>query len=325
MRIAVTGASGHLGGTLVRRLLDDGHDVTALDLRRSDTLDGLDVEFRECSVLDGPSLESALTGHDVVCHLAAVISVVGDPTGAVWEVNVQGPANVADAAVAAGVGRMVHCSSVHAFDLSRVDGELTEDGPRAVSARLPVYDRSKWAGEQAVQTRISGGLDAVVVNPSGVIGPYDFAPSRMGRVFLAIRDGDLRATIDGGFDWVDVRDVAAGIVAAIERGRTGENYLLSGHRVALPELAEIAAGIAGVEPPRRVLPRWLARMWGPIGTRLARRNDDPLSMTSESLHALFNGPAISSAKAASELGYTSRPFEDTVRDLYAWFEERSRQ
>jgi len=320
MRVAVTGAGGHLGGTLVRRLITDGHDVVAVDLEKSRALESLQVTYIQGDVLDRQAMEAAFDGVEVVCHLAAVISVVGDPTGVVRRVNVEGPANVADAAMSAGVRRMVHCSSVHAFDLSRATEPLTEEAPRSVDSRLPAYDRSKWSGEQSVQSRIEVGLDAVVVNPTGVIGPYDFAPSRMGRVFLAIRDGRLRATIDGGFDWVDVRDVASGIVAAIDVGCTGENYLLSGHRISMPVLASIASSIAGVDPPKYVLPQWLARLWGPLGTRLALRNDRALSMTQESLHALFNGPRVSSTKASAELGYTARPFEETVRDTYEWFE-----
>jgi dihydroflavonol-4-reductase len=322
MRVAVTGAGGHLGGTLVRCLIADGHEVVAIDLHRTRALADLDLSYVHGDVLDRQAMEAAFDGVDVVCHLAAVISVVGDPTGIVRMVNAEGPATVADAAMSAGVRRMIHCSSVHAFDLSKATEPLTETAPRAIHSHLPAYDRSKWAGEQSVQSRIETGLDAVIVNPTGVIGPYDFAPSRMGQVFLAIRKGRLRATIDGGFDWVDVRDVASGIVAAIDSGRTGENYLLSGHRVPMPDLASIAASVAGVEAPKYVLPQWLAKLWGPLGTRLALRNDSALSMTSESLHALFNGPRVSSAKARVELGYTARPFEETVRDLYAWFEGR---
>jgi dihydroflavonol-4-reductase len=305
---------------VTRDLIHRGHDVRAIDLHLSETLNGLDVEFVEADVLDERGIEAALEGIDAVCHLAAIISVSGDPTGIVTDVNSQGPAVVADAALATGVSRMVHCSSVHAFDLTRATDPLTEASERSVDPSLPAYDRSKWKGEQAVQDRIGHGLDAVIVNPTGIIGPYDFGPSRMGQVLLAIRDGRLPATIDGGFDWVDVRDVSAGIISAITDGVTGENYLLSGQRWSIPDLALIAAGISGAEPPRFVLPPWAARAWGPVGTALAQRSDSALSMTSESIHALLNSPEVSSEKAETVLGYTARPIEQSIADTYVWFE-----
>ena len=321
MLVAVTGAGGHLGGTLVRRLLDSGDRVRAIDLGPSPALEGLDVEFVEGDVTDPQRMREALADVDGVYHLAAVISVVGDPTGLVERVNAQGPAVVADAALDAGVARFVHCSSVHAYDLSQVEGTLDEDGPRSIAASIPAYDRSKWSGELEVYRRVEKGLDAVVVNPSGVIGPNDYSGSRMGEVFRAVRDERLPAIVDGGFDWVDVRDVAEGLRSAFNGGATGENYLLSGARYDIVALTSLAAAEAGVAPPTRVLPRWAAKAWGPVGTWIARRNENALSMTSESMHALFNGPEISSAKASTDLGYTARPIEETIADSYAWFDE----
>jgi len=319
MIVAVTGAAGHLGGVVVRDLTRLGHDVRAIDLEFSPTLEGLELDFVQANVLDEQALSLAFDGVDIVCHLAAIISVTGDPNGLVTKVNGQGPGVVADAALWSGVSRMVHCSSVHAFDLTTATDPLTETDGHSIDPHLPAYDRSKWLGEQAVQERVNQGLDAVTVNPTAVIGPYDFGPSRMGQVFLAIRDGKLPATLDGGFDWVDVRDVSAGIISAIDIGRTGENYLLSGQRMSMPDLALIAAGISGTEPPRFVLPSWAARAWGPFGTMLARRSDSALSMTTESVHALLNGPEVSSAKAAAALGYTARPIEQSITDIYRWF------
>ena len=320
MLVAVTGAAGHLGGTLVRQLLDAGDRVRAIDLTMSPALTGLDIEFFEGDVTDPERMREAIDGVDGVYHLAAVISVVGDPTGSVERVNVQGPATVADAALDAGVPRFVHCSSVHAYDLSQVDGVLDEHGPRSAARSIPAYDRSKWSGELEVYRRIERGLDAVVVNPTAVIGPHDYTGSRMGEVFRAIRDERLPVMIDGGFDWVDVRDVAHGLRLGFDGGSTGENYLLSGTRCDVVALASLAAADVGVQPPTRVLPRWLARAWGPFGTWIARRNESALSMTSESVHALFNGPEVSSAKASSDLGYAARPTEDTIADIYAWFD-----
>ena len=266
-------------------------------------------------------MRRAFAGVDVVYHLAALISIAGDPDGRVRATNVDGVRNVATAALEAGVRRFVHCSSVHAFDLER-PGVITETSARAVDPHLPAYDRSKAAGEVELRKVVDQGLDAVITNPSGVLGPNDFAPSRMGAVFLALARRRLPALVAGGFDWVDARDVATGMMAAEAKGRTGENYLLGrsptldrrpGHaRRAVhrrPVAARVGADVAG---PRRPHPAglWWSR-W---------RGTQPL-FTPESLHALLTDPTVSSAKAARELGHEPRATEDTVRDVYAWFRE----
>ena len=322
MLTVVTGASGFLGGALVRALLAEERQVRAVDLRRGPGLAGLDVEWMPADVLDISSLEASFQGAEIVFHLAAVISVTGDPTGQVWAVNVDGPRNVAEAALHAGVHRLVHCSSVHAYDLEAGEHRVTETSPRATAAGLPVYDRSKAAGEAALRQMIDQGLDAVIVNPTGVVGPYDFAPSRMGSVFLALFRRRLPALIDGGFDWVDVRDVASSMLAAEAQGRRGENYLLPGHHLSLPELAAVAEQVSGVPKPTFSVPMRFARLWSPLADMVSRRSANPLWYTTESLHALRFDPAVSGAKAQAELGHRPRPFDDTARDIHHWFTDQ---
>ena len=228
-------------------------------------------------------------------------------------------ATFATAALEAGVRRFVHCSSVHAFDLER-PGVITETSARAVDPHLPAYDRSKAAGEVELRKVVAQGLDAVIVNPSGVLGPNDFAPSRMGAVFLALARRRLPSLVAGGFDWVDVRDVATGMMAAEAKGVTGENYLLGGHRHSIADLAALAEHCTGVRSPAcRHRCGWPAT--APAGLWWSRwRGTQPL-FTPESLHALLTDPTVSSAKAARELGHEPRATEDTVRDVYAWFRE----
>src|SRR5690606_7878039 len=151
--------------------------------------------------------------------------------------NVRGPRSVARAALAEGVRRMVHVGSIHAFDARPLDAPLDESRRRAIGRRYPAYDRSKAAGEAEVRRAVAEGLDAVVVHPSSVIGPWDFHGSRMGRFFLDLFRRRLPVLVDGGFDWVDVRDVAESLVAAAERGRRGESYLLGGCYASVRSLA----------------------------------------------------------------------------------------
>ncbi len=182
---AVTGATGHVGASLVRALLDDGRTVRAINRQPGAALAGRDVEFVVADVLEPDELQRAFEGVDVVYHLAALIAISGDPDGRVRATNVDGVRNAATAALDAGVRRFVHCSSIHAFDLER-PGVITETSARAVHPHLPAYDRSKAAGEVELLEVVDQGLDAVITNPSGVLGPNDFSPSRMGAVFLAL-------------------------------------------------------------------------------------------------------------------------------------------
>ena len=318
MITAVTGATGHVGANLVRALLDDGRRVRAINRTRGPALDSLDVEFLAVDVLDAHALRRAFEGADVVYHLAALISVAGDPDGRVRATNVDGVRNVANAALDAGVRRVVHCSSIHAFDLDR-EGVVTEDSPRAEGAHLPPYDRSKADGEVELQRVVQRGLDAVITNLTGVLGPYDFGPSRMGAVLLALARRRLPALVEGGFDWVDVRDACTGMIAAEAKGRAGENYLIAGHRASVVQVAALAEAATGVGAPRLVAPMWLAQATAPAGLWWSRlRRSEPL-FPPESLHALRKDPVVSTAKAARELGYEPRPLRDTVADSYAWF------
>lgn len=315
--VAITGASGFVGGVLTRSVLTAGHEVRCLDLTSNPAMGDLDLDWATVDVLDPSTLVKPLRGVEIVYHLAAVISVTGDKTGIVRRVNVDGVRNVAEASLKAGVRKFVHCSSVHAFDLRTVD-HLTEDGPKVTDPKRPAYDLSKAAGETELRQVISRGLDAVIVNPTGIFGPQDHTRSRINALLLALFEGRLPALVRGGFDWVDVRDVVAGLVAASERDRTGENYLLSGHHQTLGQLSEIAQRVSGTPRPKVELPMWVARLTAPFANIVGRRTNDPLLFTTESLHALRFGSTVSCAKATTELGYRPRSTEQSVTDLFTW-------
>lgn len=320
MRVVVTGASGHLGASLVRLLLERGDRVRVLVHRNARPCEGLDVEIARGDLLAPDSLRDAFAGMEVVYHLAGVVSILGDAGGAVPAVNVAGAGNAAEAALACGA-RMVHCSSVHAFDLGAGAGPLDETAPRvpAGSRHHSAYDRSKADGERRVREAIGRGLDAVVVHPTAIIGPWDFEPSRMGRFFVRWWKGTLPALVDGAFDFVDARDVAGGLVAAADRGGRGESYLLGGHFRRVAEIAAVAAGVTGRRHARPTLPMWLARVGVPfMRLAAAAARTDPL-YTAESLAVLRVGRPVDCSKAARGLGFTARPLADTVADVYRWF------
>jgi dihydroflavonol-4-reductase len=319
VRITVTGATGHVGANLVRALVARGDQVRVLVHRREDrSLAGLDVERVAGDVLEPSSLDDAFAGAEVVFHLAALISIQGDRDGRVPATNVSGARNAAEAALRARVTRFVHTSSVHAFDLSR-GGVIDETSPRAEAKHLAAYDRSKAAGERGVREVVARGLDAVVVHPTGVIGPYDFEPSRMGRTLLGLRARSLPSLVAGGFDFVDVRDVVRALLAAAERGRTGESYLAPGKWIAVADLGHAAASLTNVPPPKLVVPIGLARVGVPFAAAWGWLTKQEPLYTSESLSTLAHTARISCAKAERELGYRARPMEETLRDAYAFF------
>lgn len=303
----------------MRGLLERGRRVRALVYEHSPALDGLDIERVPGNVLEPVTLAQAFEGVDVVFHLAAMISINGDPRGMVGRINVTGTRNVAAAARAAGVRRMVHCSSIHAFDLVGATGVVDETSARASSRRHFAYDRSKHQSEQALHEEIARGLDAVIVNPTGVIGPFDFAPSRMGRVLIDLYHRRVPAMVRGGFDFVDVRDVVSGMLAAQEHGRTGENYILSGRYHRVSDIASGAYAVTGKAPPAFSLPPWLVAPGVPIAACVGKlRREEPL-FTFESLRTLSYRCDVSSAKATRELGFSARELPRTLHDTYSWF------
>lgn len=316
--IAVTGVTGHLGACLVRQLIDQGHTVRGLVRSATKSIAGLEFEQFEGDVRDPYSLTKLVKGAELVYHLAAVISIVGPMDGLVHEVNVRGAANVAQAALRADVRRMVHVCSVHAFEQAPLDLAVDETRARVQGPEACAYDRSKAAGEAEVRKVVQEGLDAVIVHPSGVIGPFDFGPSRMGQVLIDLYERRLPGLVQGGFDWVDVRDVAGGIQKAAEQGRSNESYLLTGNYAPMAALADLAQSVTSVRPPRLTSPMWLARLGAPLMERVAKFTGTEPLYTSESLLALRANKVYSKTKSKAELDYRPRPLEHTIRDVYAW-------
>lgn len=319
MRILVTGASGHIGATLVPRLVEAGHTVTVLAHSDMRSLEGLELRHVQGDVLDPASLRAACEGQERVFHLAAIISTHGDPGGWVQRINVEGTRNVLAACRAAGVSRVVHFSSIHA--LADHDGPIDETRPLALSPKLPAYDRSKAMAEALVAEAVRDGLDVVIVNPVGVIGPVDHRPSPMGEVLLKFATGRMTGLVEGGFFWVDVRDVVDGALAAAERGRTGERYLLGSEWVSVVNMAGYVTEFTGTPAPRFVSPRWLASFGAPFVTTWASLTGGRPLYSRESVMYLQCHKDVRCDKARAELGFNPRPARESVRDALAWFRD----
>jgi dihydroflavonol-4-reductase len=322
MSVVVTGASGHVGANLIRTLLSQGRSVRALVHVDRRALKGLDVEIVEGDIRDPNSLYATFKGAEVVYHLAANISLMMSDWQRLREVNVVGTRNVVDACIRCGVKRLVHMSSIHALEAQGSTDRIIDESCQLVDSRnCPPYDRSKANGEREVYEGIKRGLDAVVIIPTGIIGPYDFGPSHFGQVLLALANGRLPALVAGGFYWVDVRDVVGGAIRAEQIAPTGSRYILSGHWVSLPEIARLVQELTGKASPRFVSPLWLTRFGAPFITGFDLiRGRQPL-YTSASMRALRTSKKISHDKATRELGYRPRAFDETITDTLTWFND----
>jgi dihydroflavonol-4-reductase len=238
------------------------------------------------------------------------------------ETNVEGTRNVLAACRQAGVRRLVYCSSIHAFVVPPRGSCITEDSPVDPDRCTGSYDRSKAEATLLVREAAAQGLDVVIVHPTGVVGPYDFRPSPMGELLLQCSRGRLPAYVDGAYNFVDVRDVAAGIAAAAARGTSGAGYILAGNNVTVRALMQTVEAVTGTPAPRLRMPIRLLKSISfliPVYYRATRQT--PL-FTTYSLDVISSGCDMNSAKAERELGYTSRPFRETVEDAVRWFREQ---
>ena len=313
----VTGATGYIGGVLTRALVNRDGSVRGVRHRRQPWFDE-PVEWVEGDVLDRDSMVAAFQDADVVFHLAAEVSVDRRMEKLVWDTNVTGTRNVVEAAVECRVRRLVYLSSIHAYDQRPVHEALDE--ARGHGTPVTVYDAAKAGAEAEVRGGIARGLDAVILNPTGVIGPYDAEPSQLGRVFVDLYRRNLPALTTGGFDWVDVRDVVKGVMAAEIRGRCGENYILSGRWHSMVELARMCHDATGAPVPRFVCPITVAQAWSPVQVAWDRSRGRRPRFTRNALAMLkTSNRRISSAKARSELGFDPRSTADSVRDAYRWW------
>ena len=324
--ILVTGATGHIGNVLVRKLLDRGEKVRALIWRGEDTtpLKNLDVEQVVGDVLDPASLEHAMHGVETVYHLAGIISILPGRNPLVWRVNVEGTRNVLEAARHASIRRLLYTSSIHA--IAHAPHGVAMDETLGFDQNNPYgeYDRSKATASLEVQKAAARDLDAVIVCPTGVIGPYDFRGSEMGEVIRSATEARTMLYVEGAYDFVDVRDVADGMIAAVKRGRRGESYILSGHKLSVRYMLETVREVTGKAFASVKIPFSLAELAARYTPWYYRRTQAKPRFTSYSLQVLQSNANICCSKALAELGYKPRPVYESIADTVRWFLENRR-
>lgn len=322
--VCVTGAAGHIGNVLVRELLERGETVRALLLPGEDrsSLEGLAVEFMEGNVLDPAALQRAFAGANTVYHLAGVISILPGRNDLMRAVNVEGTKNVARTARTAGVKRLVFTSSIHAIGRPPNGVPIDESCPFDPSNPAGEYDRTKAEASLAVLDEVRQGLDAVIVCPTGIIGPFDFRESEIGSLMRAWGRRGAHVFVKGQFDFADVRDVVRGMILAAEKGRTGGTYILGGERVTVRRLLELVREATGLRGPAVKVSYRLAHWAAPVIAWVSRLRGKKVLFTRYSLETLQENSMIRSDKAQRELGYAPRPLIDTVRDTIAWWRTR---
>ncbi|MCB9673537.1 MAG: NAD-dependent epimerase/dehydratase family protein [Alphaproteobacteria bacterium] len=327
MKVAITGATGLLGANLAVLAREAGHTVVCTKRPSSDTrfLDGVDLVWVDAPLSDPDALTRAFDGCDRVFHCAASTSVLPRVTPALYAANVEGTDHVVQAVAAAGVRRLVHTSSTVAVGVSRTGEPCTEQSPW----NLPEvglddgYATTKRESElHVVQAVRDGRIDAVVVNPGFLFGPYDAKPSS-GRMILEVAAGRARIFTPGFNAFVDVRAVARGMLLAAERGASGERYILAEANLSYGHVFTKIAEVVGRPPPKVLAPRWLAVPAGWAGdlVQWATGNEQPV--TSVTVAWGFEpGFVVDNTRARTELGWDPGSVDEGIRAAWAWFQSR---
>ena len=319
--VLVTGAAGFVGSAVTRAAVAAGWPVRALVRASSDrrNLAGLAVETVESDLRDTEAVARAMTGITHVFHVAADYRLWARDPEEIVRNNRDTTANVMNAALAAGVERIVYTSSVATL-LPDPAGAADETRPATEATVIGAYKRSKVIAERLVEAMVAErGLPAVIVNPSTPIGPRDARPTPTGRIIVEAANGRMPAYVDSGLNLVHVDDVAAGHLAALDKGRIGERYVLGGQDVSLAAMLRAIAAIVGRRPPKVAIPRAPLFPLAWANEQRARFTGREPFLTLDSLRMAKHRMFYSSAKAAHELGFHARPYREALVEAIDWF------
>ena len=328
----VTGAAGFLGGTVCRQLIDRGDEVRAFVLPNDPAIKFVPDEAEVCvgDLTDRESLERFFTVEDgvetIVLHIASIVTVNPDYNQKVIDVNVGGTENIIDMCLShPECKKLVYCSSTGAIPEMPKGEVIREVDNFEADDVLGCYSQSKAMASQAVLDAVHDrGLNACIVHPSGIMGPEDFAVGETTGSLIQIINGEMPAGIDGGFNLCDVRDLAAGTIAAADKGKCGECYILGNKEVKFKDFAKMVADEAGVKAPGFYLPIGMANIMADIMEKRAKRKGTKPVMTKFSVYNLARNNCFDSSKAKRELGYTTRPYQETIHDEVMWLKKEGK-
>jgi dihydroflavonol-4-reductase len=321
MKVAITGGNGHIGNAVIEELIRRDYEIKALIHSKSNFLESRNIETVKGSLHDEESLLELMKDCDYLIHCAAVISINGDQNQLVQKINIEGLENVLKAAKKSKLKRIVHLSSVHAYDHLPTDQTLNETR-NFVSDKAYSYDKSKRDGQLIARKYFEEGLPVIVVNPTAVFGPPNYARCKQNNAFISMSKRRIPFVFKGGYNWVDVRDIANSICNALTQGQLGESYILGGNYYTLKDLSRVVAKVSNKRIPCFEIPIALVKSFLPIISVYYKiRKQDP-SVTRESIEILeFGNKFIESEKAKKDLGHNPRPIDETMKDLLSWHHE----
>ena len=316
----VTGGTGFVGINLVSELTGQGWAVTCLH-RQSSNLDRLrrfPVRLTVGDLNDEGSLRAAMPESvDAVFHVAADTSSWKPLDGPQTQTNVIGTRNLVNAALSRRAKRFVLTSTAAAY--GRQKGAITEETPSTAEHSWINYERSKWLSEQEVHQGVSRGLQAVIINPCAIFGPFD--TSVWGNVFRTIRDGKMKVMPPGAFPINHSQEVARVHIAAAAHGRLGENYILGGDSVPIAHVFREMAKLLGVALKAAVVPEFLFVNMARLVAAIAKWQGKEPEITPEIAQIMCGANPVTNAKAVRDLGYRPRPLDDCLRDSYQWLKK----
>lgn len=324
----VTGAAGFLGGTVCRQLIERGDKVRAFVLKNDPALKFVpeEAEIVEGDLTDMESLEHFFTVSDgsetIVLHIASIVTVNPDYNPKVMDVNVNGTKNVIDLCRRhPECKKLVYCSSTGAIPEAPKGQQIREVSFFDEDQVVGCYSRSKALASQAVLDFAREGFDACIVHPSGIMGPEDYAIGETTGTLIKIIKGEMPAGIDGSFNLCDVRDLAFGVIAAADKGKSGECYILGNEPVTFRDFSNMVSEEAGCKRVAMFLPIWAANLMGDMMEKQAKHNHTKPMMTRFSVYNLARNNSFDSSKAMRELGYTTRSYRETIHDEISWLKE----
>ncbi len=322
-RALITGATGFVGSAVVRAVLERGFAARVLARPGSDrrNLNGLSVEIADGDLCQPASLKAAISGCQVVFHVAADYRLWARHPGEIYRANIDGTVNLMQAASEAGVERVIYTSSVATLGQHRDGSPADETTPSGIADMIGPYKKSKFLAEKAVREMIAKqGLPAVIVNPSAPIGPRDIKPTPTGRMIALAARGGMPAYVDTGLNIVHVDDVAEGHMLALEKGVIGERYILGGENITLRQLLEKISRQTGHPAPKIRLPHYVVLPVGYIAQCWAWLTHGPEPMTTvDAIRMSQKTMFFKTDKARQTLGYAPRPLDQAIRDAVDWF------
>ena len=321
MQCLITGATGFVGSAVVRAALREGWQVRVTRRDASDmrALDGLEIETVTVDLSNTAALAQAMADCDAVFHVAADYRLWAADPNELYENNVEGTRRVCEAALAAGVTRVVYTSSVATLGIPKDGSPGDETTPVGLADMIGHYKRSKYLAEEVAREYADAGLDIVIVNPSAPIGPRDHKPTPTGQMVLEAAAGRMPAFVDTGLNVAHVDDVARGHLQAYAKGQAGRRYVLGGADMTLAEILNMVAEIVERPAPKIRLPHNLVLPIAHVAERVARMTGKPPRVTVDGVKLAKKHMFFSHARAAQELGYRARPARDALADAVAWY------